>query len=88
MTFENNANAYASWLIHDRGLSRESARSYVSYSRRVERDLALSLDGWVRTTTGLQTVIERIENEIPNKQSQGKLQTATRAYAEFLNRAA
>jgi hypothetical protein len=88
MTFENNAHAYKFWLIRNRGLTIESAGSYVSYSRRVERDLALSLDGWVRTTTGLQTVIERIENEIPSKQSQGKLQTATRAYAEFLNRGA
>lgn len=85
MTMRDNENAFRSWLVTDRRPTEASARSYVSCLRRVERDLGLTLDPSVRTGAGLQIAIDRIEKVVPSKKSQGNLQTATRAYAEFLH---
>ena len=84
MSFENNANSFRSWLAYNEGLTVESAGSYVSYCRRVERDLKLSLDEWLVTGDRLEVVITRIGVVIPSKKSQGNLQTATRRYCHFL----
>ena len=84
-------DSFRSWLINDRGLSRGAAFSYVSLCRRVERDLALSLDASVRTDVGLDSVISRIQEEIltdappeSRRAVHASLMSATRRYAEFL----
>ena len=86
MAFEDNADAFRSWLYLEQGLTHESAGSYVSYCRRVERDLVLSLDSTVRTQQGLESVLRQIETTIPSRKSAGNLQSAVKRYSEFLNR--
>ena len=83
--------SFRSWLVHDRSFSGGAASSHVSLCRRVERELALSLDESVQTNAGLEGVIDRIREEIltvaPDKtrrEGQASLFSAVRRYAEFL----
>lgn len=87
-----STRSFRSWLLLVNGHSAGTASSYASLCRRVERDLALSLDASVATAAGLAGVIERIRDEmLPNasaksrREGQASLVSATRRYAEFLS---
>lgn len=84
--------SFRSWLLLVKRYSEGTASSHVSLCRRVERDLALSLDESVATAAGLAGVIERIRDEmLPNasaksrREGQASLSSATRRYAEFVS---
>ena len=82
---------FRSWLVHDKRYSDKAVSSVLSQCRRVERELGLSLDAAVSTGSGLESVIERIRNEIlvnasdkTRSEGQASLFAAVRRYHEFL----
>lgn len=85
------AEGFRSWLVHDKGYPAAVVSNHVSRCRRVERELALSLDASVNTDAGLEGVVDRIREEIltyasdkGRREGQASLISATRRYAEFL----
>ncbi len=87
----NERERFGSWLSRHKGYSDRVVANQVSRCRRVERELGLSLDASVNTDAGLDTVIDRIREEIltdasdkSRREGQASLIAATRRYAEFL----
>jgi len=83
--------SFRSWLLANNRYTINAASSVLSRCRRVERDLALSLDASVRTSFGYAEVVARIQEELltnesdkTRKEGQASLVSATRRYADFL----